>query len=497
MKGLLGIDVGTSNVKAVLYDLSGTEVRKAAFDYDLEQPKPQWAEQDPSLWWQGVLHCLKNLDLAQVDIEGLGVTGQMHSLVMLDGKDQVLRKSILWCDQRTSREVEDLAAITGRNNLTMITGNPPISGFTAAKLLWVRKNEPGLYAKCRKIMVTKDYIVFKLTGFYSADVTDASGMQFLDIKRRHWSKPLLRLLALPDNILCPVHESMAVVGKTTPEIEALTGLKAGTPVIAGAGDQAAAAIGNGVMFDKTSSLNLGSSGVIFAYSKEPVYDLMGRVHTMCHALPGVWHLMAVTQGAGLSLKWFKDNFYKEEQKSGIGIYPLINKEAEAVPAGAEGLMFLPYLMGERSPILDADAKGVFYGISAKHTRAHFARAVMEGVALSFRDCMDVFREMGVKLDSMNFSGGGSQSEVWSAIIASATKTSLFRMRDAEAGAKGMAMLAGLATGVYHDPSAVARLFVKPGAPVVPDPEMESVYDKLYQRYKSVYAALRQVFLESK
>lgn len=497
MDCLLGIDVGTSNTKAFLYDTFGKEVRHASYDYEMEQPKPKYAEQDPKIWWEGVVHCLKALDLKDVNVKGIGVTGQMHSLVMLGKQNEVIRKSILWCDQRTEAEILELERLVGRDEITRITGNPPMTGFTAAKLLWVRKNEPEIYNQCKKIMVTKDYIVFKLTGVYSADVTDASGMQFLDINKREWSKPILNKLDIDESLLCPVHESMELVGKTTDEVELLTGLKAGTPVIAGAGDQASAAIGNGIINAGNASLNLGSSGVIFAYSESPVYDKQGRVHTMCHALPNTWHIMAVTQGAGLSLKWFKDNFYQEEMLKVGDIYYLLNKKAAAVPLGSEGLLFLPYLMGERSPILDPNAKGVFFGITPKHTRGHFVRAIMEGVGLSFRDCYEVFKEMGIKIETMRFSGGGSRSDVWASIIANCLGVDLLRMSDSESGAKGMAILAGVATYVFKDIDQAVDMFVHPGDTISSDHVQKQTYDSLYIRYRKLYLDLKDSEILSK
>lgn len=491
MDYLLGIDVGTSNVKAVLYNVDGSLFRQSSFDYDMEQPLPNYAEQDPDIWWEGVLSCLRGLGLTNLNVAAIGVTGQMHSLVMLDEANKVIRKSILWCDQRTEREAKDLEKLVGRDTMQKITGNPPMTGFTLAKLLWVRKNEPENYKRCRKFMVTKDYIVYKLTGVFSADVTDASGMQLLDINKRIWSKELLEKLAIPETMLCPVHESMEVVGKTLPDIERLTGLRTGTPVIAGAGDQAAAAIGNGIIEEGSASLNLGSSGVIFAYAKKPIVDPDGRVHTMCHALPNAWHIMAVTQGAGLSLKWFKDNFYQEEQKKIGDIYYLLNKQAEVIPPGAEGLLFLPYLMGERSPILDPNAKGVFYGITPKHTRGHFVRAIMEGVALSFRDCYEVFKDMGIVVESMRFSGGGSRSDLWSRIIASAIGVELVRMKESEAGTKGMAILAGISCGVCQNIPNTVEKVVSTGNIIQKENNLENVYDIQYTRFKGLYYDLKE------
>lgn len=486
MDYLIGIDIGTSNTKVVLYDTEGNEVRASSYEYSFEQPKPKYAEQDPEIWWTAVCSCLKDLGLENEIIKGIGVTGQMHGLVMLDESGKPLRKSILWCDQRTEEQVQHMDRLAGKQVIINITGNPAMTGFTASKLLWVKENEPHLYARCKKIMVPKDYIVFRLTGVYSSDVTDASGMQLLDINTRNWSSPLIEKLGFDVDLLCPIHESMEIVGSISQAASIQTGLSEGIDVIAGAGDQAAAAIGNGIIQVGTGSINVGSSGVLFAYSQNPVYDKLGRVHTMCHALPNTWHVMAVTQGAGLSLKWFKEAFYAEELKTNRNIYDFIDKQAEAIETGSEGLIFLPYLMGERSPLLDSKAKGIFFGITPKHTKMHFSRSIMEGVGLSFKDCFQVFKEMGIEINGMRISGGGSKSKIWTQIIADCLMINLVPMQDAEAGTKGMAMLSGVATGVFDTIDEAVSKFVHENDKISFDKEKAITYNKIYQIFKNVY-----------
>ncbi|MFR8405072.1 MAG: xylulokinase, partial [Monoglobus pectinilyticus] len=386
MRYVIGVDIGTSGTKTVLFDEKGNAVSSFLVEYPLYQPKIGWAEQDPEDWWNAtytsINSVIKQSGVNPADIKGIGLSGQMHGLVMLDKDGNVLRKSIIWCDQRTTAEADELTEKVGKERLVEITGNPALTGFTAAKILWVQKNEPELYAKTAKILLPKDYIRYKLTGEYATEVSDASGMQLMDIKNRCWSDEVLEKLNIDKNLLGKMYESCEVTGKVHQEAAKLTGLNEGTIVVGGAGDQAAGAVGNGIVKTGIVSSTIGTSGVVFAHMDNIQIDKEGRVHTLCHAVPGKWHVMGVTQGAGLSLKWYRDNFCHAEMDAadGMGVDPyyLMDKQAEKIAPGCEGLIYLPYLMGERSPHNDPNAKGVFFGLSAKHTKYDMLRAVMEG-----------------------------------------------------------------------------------------------------------------------
>lgn len=500
MTYFIGIDVGTSNTKAILFDQMGNEIASRQEAYSFSQPQPGYAEQDPNLWWDAVSKCLRALmetsSVPREAILALGVTGQMHGLVMLDQEDRVLRKSIIWCDQRTIAETEELNRLIGNDALLAITGNPALTGFTASKILWVKNHEADIWAKCRKIMLPKDFIVYRLTGQHATDVSDASGTQLLDLGTRNWSPTILTKLGISRDLLGDVFESGDVVGTVSKEAIDATHLSPSTLVIAGAGDQAAAAVGNGIVRPNLLSLNLGSSGVLFASTEKPCFDPRGRIHTLCHAVPNTWHVMAVTQGAGLSHKWFRDEFYKADSLPGINLNQLIENEASSVPSGADGLMFLPYLMGERSPHLDPFARGVFFGISPSHTRAHFARAVMEGVALSFKDCLEVMNSLSIEAEEIRISGGGANSPLWTSIIANCLKRPLRLMMDKEAGARGMAMLAMIAAKAAPTIADAVKTFVHPGKRWVCDPSKTARFDQLYGVYQSVYQSLKATFVQA-
>lgn len=345
-------------------------------EYPMYQPKNGYAEQDPADWYNAAVNTIKGViaksGVSKEDIVGVGLSGQMHGLVMLDENNEVIRKSIIWCDQRTAAEVEEMNEKVGREKLIEITANPALTGWTAAKILWVKNNEPENYAKCRHILLPKDYIRFMLTGEYATEVSDASGMQLLDVPHRCWSKEICDKLGIDMSMLAKVYESCEVTGKITEKAAELTGLKVGTIVAGGAGDNAAAAVGTGVVTDGRAFTTIGTSGVVFAHTSQVSIDPKGRVHTCCAAVPGAWHIMGVTQGAGLSLKWFRDNFCNAEKETakymGVDEYYLMDKEAETVPIGANRLLYLPYLMGERTPHLDPDARGMFFGLSAMHTK---------------------------------------------------------------------------------------------------------------------------------
>jgi xylulokinase len=501
MKYLLGIDIGTSGTKTVLFDKGGNPISSSTEEYPLYQPEIGWAEQDPLDWWKAVCitinAVIKDSNINPESISGIGLSGQMHGLVMLDGDGNVLRKSIIWCDQRTAKECVEITEKVGEKRLIDITANPALTGFTALKILWVRNNEPEIYEKCRKILLPKDYIRYMLTGEFATEVSDASGMQLLDIKNRCWSKEVLNALDIPIEYLGNVHESIVVSGKVHKRAAELTGLKENTPVVGGAGDQAAGAIGNGIIRSGQISSTIGTSGVVFAHLDEPVIDEKGRVHTFCHAVPGAWHMMGVTQGAGLSLKWFRDNFCTNEievaKNMGIDPYVLMTKEAEKVPAGSRGVVYLPYLMGERTPHLNPKAKGVFFGLSAAHTKNDMLRAVIEGVSYSLLDCMEIIKGTGLNPTNVMVSGGGGKSELWRQILADMFNCKVSTNKSSEGPALGVALLAGVGTGVYKDINEACSIAISENSIQYPKEENSLVYTRYYEIYKKIYNDLKETF----
>ncbi len=501
MKYLLGIDIGTSGTKTVLFDRGGNPISSSTAEYPLYQPEIGWAEQDPQDWWNAVCitinQVIKDSNINPESISGIGLSGQMHGLVMLDGDGNVLRKSIIWCDQRTAKECVEITEKVGEKRLIDITANPALTGFTASKILWVRNNEPEIYEKCRKILLPKDYIRYMLTGEFATEVSDASGMQLLDIKNRCWSKEVLNALNIPIEYLGDVHESIVVSGKVHKKAAEVTGLKEDTPVVGGAGDQAAGAIGNGIIKSGQISSTIGTSGVVFAHLDEPIIDEKGRVHTFCHAVPGEWHMMGVTQGAGLSLKWFRDNFCNNEIEvaKGMGIdpYVLMTKEAEKVPAGSRGVIYLPYLMGERTPHLNPKAKGVFFGLSAAHTKNEMLRAVIEGVSYSLLDCMEIIKDTGMNPTNVMVSGGGGKSELWRQILADMFNCKVSTNKSSEGPALGVALLAGVGTGVYKDIDEACSIAISENSVQFPKEENSLVYKRYYEIYKKIYDDLKGTF----
>ncbi|MEW8993285.1 xylulokinase [Clostridium sp.] len=501
MKYLLGIDIGTSGTKTVLFDRDGNPISSSTAEYPLYQPEIGWAEQDPLDWWKAVCitinQVIKDSDINPESISGIGLSGQMHGLVMLDGDGNVLRKSIIWCDQRTAKECVEITEKVGEKRLIDITANPALTGFTASKILWVRNNEPEIYEKCRKILLPKDYIRYMLTGEFATEVSDASGMQLLDIKNRCWSKEVLNALDIPIEYLGDVHESIVVSGKVHKKAAQVTGLKENTPVVGGAGDQAAGAIGNGIIKSGQISSTIGTSGVVFAHLDEPIIDEKGRVHTFCHAVPGAWHMMGVTQGAGLSLKWFRDNFCTNEievaKYMGIDPYVLMTKEAEKVPAGSRGVIYLPYLMGERTPHLNPKAKGVFFGLSAAHSKNEMLRAVIEGVSYSLLDCMEIIKDTGMNPTNVMVSGGGGKSELWRQILADMFNCKVSTNKSSEGPALGVALLAGVGTGVYKDINEACSIAISENSIQYPREENSLVYKRYYEIYKKIYNDLKGTF----
>ncbi|MCX7841456.1 MAG: xylulokinase [Clostridia bacterium] len=503
MAYLLGIDIGTSGTKTVLFDEAGNTVASALAEYPLYQPYIGWAEQDPEDWWNATVITVKEVLYKSAvnpkEVKGIGLSGQMHGAVLLDKDNNVLRKAIIWCDQRSAAECEQITSIIGRERLVEITANPALTGFTASKVMWVKNNEPSVFEKIKKILLPKDYIRFKLTGEYATEVSDASGMQFMDIPKRQWSSEVLGKLGISIDMLGKMHESQDVTGAVTRNVAEVTGLAEGTPVVGGAGDQAAGAVGNGIVKPGVISSTIGTSGVVFAYSQNVSIDPLGRVHTFCHALPNTWHIMGVTQGAGLSLKWFRDNFCIEEKRTAelmkIDPYILMDQEAEKVDAGCNGLIYLPYMMGERTPHLDPDAKGVFFGLSAKHEKQDMIRSVMEGVVYSLRDCLEIIKEMGVDVTEVRASGGGGKSKLWRQMQADVFGTEITTINSSEGPALGVALLAGVGAGVYDSVPQACEAVIKVKTRQSADMALNAKYSRFYAIYRQLYKSLKQDYAD--
>lgn len=499
MNYLLGIDIGTSGTKTVLFDEAGHGVASYTGEYPMAQPKNGWAEQDPADWWKavvdGIRAVLAKSGIDAGEIRGIGLSGQMHSLVLLDEKGEVLRPSILWCDQRTAVECEEIHALMGgKERYIAITANPALTGFTAGKILWVRKHEPEIYAKARHILLAKDYIRYKLCNVFATEVSDASGMGLLDVPNRCWSQEVLEKLDIDPAMLAKVYESPEVTGTITAKAAALTGLKEGTIVVGGAGDNAAAAVGTGVVEDGRAFATIGTSGVVFAHTDKLSIDPKGRVHTFCCAVPGAWHVMGVTLAAGQSLKWYRDNFCDadkvEAEKQGVDPYDLMTAEAAKTPIGSNRLIYLPYLMGERTPHLDPDCRGAFVGLSGMHTRYDLVRAVMEGVTFSLRDCAEILRGMGVQSDVILACGGGGSSAFWRQMMADILGCPVATTISKEGPALGVAILAGVGAGLYPSVPEACRKIVGVNASQAPVAEHVAEYDKFYEIYRGLYPALK-------
>lgn len=501
MAYLLGIDIGTSGTKTVLFDEIGNTISSALEEYPLYQPHIGWAEQDPEDWWQatvtGIRSVLAKSGVKAADISGIGLSGQMHGLVLLDAENKVLRPSILWCDQRTTAECEQITSLVGAERLIEITANPALVGFTASKIMWVKNNEPEIYEKARKILLPKDYVRFRLTGEFATEVSDASGMQLMDIPGRCWSDEVLSKLGIDKGLLAELYESQEVSGKVNSAAAGLTGLREGTPVVGGGGDQAAGAVGNGIVKPGVVSSTIGTSGVVFAYLDKISIDPKGRVQTFCHAVPNTWHVMGVTQAAGFSLKWFRDTLCNAEMATAelmdVDPYVLMDQEAERVLPGSNGLLYLPYLIGERTPILDADAKGVFFGLSTLHKKRDMIRAVMEGVTYSLRDCMEIIKEMGVEVSEVRASGGGGKSKLWKQMQADIFGTPMTTINSSEGPALGVALLAGVGTGVYSNVAQACDTAIKVKNIQQPDMALHEKYSKLYSLYGQLYRSLKNDF----
>jgi xylulokinase len=485
----LGMDVGTGGTRAVLVDVKGHLIASASAEHQpFRTPHPGWAEQDPEDWWRAAQAAVRDVLAAVpgVKIEAVGLTGQMHGAVMLDKDGRVLRPALIWCDVRTEPQSEWLTRHIGRERLIELTANPALPNFTLTKLLWVKEHQPEIFAKIAHIMCPKDYVRYRLTGTYAIDVHEASGTLLLDVAHRRWSTEVARIAGIPESWLPNLFESPEICANVSDEAAQLTGLKAGTPVAAGAGDQGAGAVGMGILRPGSVSATIGTSGVVFAATAAPTKDPQGRLHTFCHAVPGRWHVMGVTQAAGLSLRWLKETLASDQT------YDDLTAAAAKMPAGSDGLLWTPYLFGERTPHLDPTATAAFVGITSTTKRAHFTRAVLEGVAYSLKDSFTLFAELGIPVKGVRLGGGGARSPLWREIQANVYGYACERLTAEEGGAFGAALLAGVGAKHWPDLEAACAAGITVAETIQPNSAVVQRYAQGYAGYRRVYPALKGI-----
>jgi len=489
MPYLLGLDSSTTATKALLIDEKGKVLGVASSHYNYETPHPLWTEQHPDLWWEGTVDSIRKLmdelDVNPNQIAGIGLTGQMHGLVLLDGNLEVLRPALLWNDQRTGAQCDTIRTRIGKQKLIAITGNDALTGFTAPKIVWVQEQEPDIYARARHILLPKDYVRLKLTGELASDKAGAAGTLLFDVARRNWSQEVLEALNIKPSFMPRTFEGTQPTGHLTPEASKATGLPAGIPVVGGGGDQAAQAVGVGAVKEGIIALTLGTSGVIFASSNTPAVEPDGRLHAFCHAVPDRWHMMGVMLSAAGSFRWYRDTV-----APGVSFADL-SKEAESVPPGCEGLLFLPYLTGERTPHPDPYARGAFIGLTVRHQREHMTRAVLEGVGFGLRDSFTLIEGSGLpKAERVLISGGGAKSPQWRQILADILNAELSTVNTAEGAAFGAALLAGIGAGIWTDIDAAHNEVIQITGTTRPSPESAGRYDTYYRLYRELYPALK-------
>ena len=492
----LGIDVGTGGTRALIIDEAGHVIASATEEHrDFASPQIGWAEQDPADWWRACgLAVRKALAKSQQrgdQIACVGLSGQMHGAVLLDERSQVVRPALIWCDVRTEKQSRDLTAKIGAARLIELTSNPALTNFTLTKCLWVRENEPELWKKVRSLMLPKDYVRLQLTGEKATDMADASGTLMLDVAHRRWSKEILQAVQMEESLLPQLYESPEISGRISAAGAAATGLQIGTPVVAGAGDQAAGAIGMGIVSPGKVSATIGTSGVVFAATSRPALDPKGRLHTFCHALPGRWFVMGVTQAAGLSLRWFRDQFACPANGNSDS-YEQLTAGAANIPPGSDGLLWAPYLMGERTPYLDPNARGMLVGLTASHTRDHVIRAILEGVTFSLRDTFTIFKEIEVPVETIRLGGGGARSQLWRQIQADIYGHQVEIVEAEEGAAYGAAILAGIGAKAWPSVDAACDAVVRVASRVSPSPDNMQVMEKAYASYRRIYPAMKSI-----
>lgn len=494
MAYILGLDVSTTGSKALLIDRKGEVLGTASFPHTLSTPKPLWSEQDPEMWWQAVVNSIQSLivqtGVDPKEIDAVGLTGQMHGLVLLDAQGEVLRPAILWNDQRCQAQCDQIHERVGKEKFIQISGNVALTGFTAPKILWVAENEPDVYARVSHILLPKDYIRYKLTGGLAMDKADGSGTVLFDLKARDWSEELLEKLDIPCEWMPPTFEGPEITGYVNEYAAALCGLTKGTPVTAGGGDQAAGAVGVGAVEPGIVGLVVGTSGVIFATTPAPLIEPEGRLHAFCHAAPGLWHFMGVMLSAAGSLQWYRDTLAPNMS------FDELLREAESVPAGSEGLLFLPYLSGERTPHPDPLARGAFIGLTLRHSRGHMTRAVLEGVAFGLKDSFTLIRNAGLEqISQVRASGGGTKGALWRQILADVLESELVSVNTTEGGAFGAALLAGVGVGVWTDVTTACRETIHITGKTTPNPANFQAYQKSYEIYRGLYPLLKNTFTQ--
>ncbi|MDT8304851.1 MAG: xylulokinase [Anaerolineae bacterium] len=491
MTFLLGIDVSTTATKALLLDAAGNVAGTETTPYDFQTPQPLWSEQDPALWWQGTCHSIRRLlDNTGIDgsaVAGIGLTGQMHGLVLLDKQGSVLRPAILWNDQRTGAQCDEIRERVGRERLIQITGNDALTGFTAPKILWVREHDPEIYARVRHILLPKDYVRYRLSSDFALDRAGGAGTGLFDLAQRSWSEEILQALEIPRAYLPPTYEGPQITGRVNATAATEIGLQPGTPIVGGGGDQAAQAVGVGAVEAGIVALTLGTSGVVFATTEAPLVEPDGRLHAFCHALPGRWHFMGVMLSAAGSLQWYRDTL-----APGVPFDELV-QEAAAIAPGSEGLFFLPYLTGERTPHPDPLARAGWVGLTVRHRRPHLTRAVLEGVAFGLKDSFRLIQEAGRgAIRQVRISGGGAKSPLWRQILADVLDVPLVTVNTTEGAAYGAALLAGAGVGVYDGVEEACRKTIRTTGETRPGAEATR-YLPYYERYRALYPALASHF----
>jgi xylulokinase len=487
----MGIDISTTSAKAIIIDETGDVKAIGSTAQAISQPYPLWSEQNPTDWWEGIVNSIRSAlheaNLTGDDIAGIGLTGQMHGLVMLDESGDVLRPAILWNDQRTQKQCDAITQAVGFSRLIELTGNRALTGFTAPKILWVKENEPEIYAQCAQILLPKDYIRYKLTGVYATDLAGAAGTSLLNVANRQWSNDMLQMLAIPREWMPPVHEGTEITGEVSAEAAHLTRLSAGTPVVGGGGDQAAGAVGMGCVTPDKIAITVGTSGVVFAPLENYAYEPQGRLHAFCHAVPEYWHFMGVMLSAAGSLQWYQNTIAPDMN------FDALLAETLDIPAGSEGLFFLPYLTGERTPHPDPLARGAFIGLTTRHTRAHMTRAVLEGVAFGLKDTFALIANAGLPdYFEVRISGGGAKSPIWQQIIADVLQAPLVNVNTTEGGAFGAALLAAVGVGAFPDVMSACQATINTGEEVEPS-ENTIVYQDYYAIYHKLYPMLKPAF----
>jgi xylulokinase len=491
----LGIDVGTGGSRAVVINTEGRIIAAATVEHaPFASPRTGWAEQDARDWWRASLSAvravIKGGEVRAEEIGAVGFSGQMHGAVLLDARDEPLRPSIIWCDQRTERQCRALTEKVGASRLIELTSNPALTNFTLTKMLWVREHEPEVWKQARCLLLPKDYVRLRLTGDRATDVADASGTLLFDVAGRKWSSEMIAETEIDESMLPRAFESVEVTGSVSAEGAEATGLRAGTPVVAGAGDQAAGAVGMGIVRPGMVSATIGTSGVVFASTDRPALDPKGRVHTFCHAVPSRWHVMGVTQAAGLSLRWFRDQFGANASE-GRDPYESLMEEAASVGTGAGGALWTPYLMGERTPHLDPNARAALVGLTASHTRAHVVRAILEGVAFSLRDTFEIFKEMNVPVETVRLGGGGARSHVWRQIQADVYGRGVETVEAEEGAAYGAALLAGVGGGAWASVDESCEAVVRVASTLCANTSAVELMDEQYVKFRALYPALRE------